>query len=148
MTQAKCGDTVKVHYTGKLKDGTVFDSSFFDEPLQFTIGNGAVMSGLEKAVVGMRPGELKRTEVPAEEAYGPHLKELVVVVQRDTFPDDLEPQVGLQFQTRREDGQMVVITVIEVSDSTVTLDANHPLASEDLTFAIVLVEIVPTFYLS
>lgn len=142
MTQAKRGDTVRVHFTGRLDDGTVFGSSTNRDPLEFTIGEDQILRGFEKAVVGMKPGESKTTMVRADEAYGPYYKELVIVVDRGKFPLHLEPEVGQEFELRQSDGQFVEVTVTDVSDSSVTLDANHPLAGEDLTFEIQLVEIV------
>ena len=139
--QAKDGDTVQVHYTLKLEDGTVFDTSIGGDPLQFTIGDGQLIPGFEQAVVGMSPGESKTVEIPADEAYGPYLEEMVLVVDRDQLPDDLQPEVGQQLQLQQEDGQIVILTVIDISESSVTLDANLPLAGKDLTFDIELVEI-------
>ncbi|GAB4344829.1 MAG: peptidylprolyl isomerase [Candidatus Abyssubacteria bacterium] len=141
MAQAKSGDTVKVHYTGKLDDGTVFDSSVGREPLEFTLGGGQVIQGFEEAVVGMEPGETKTANVAAEKAYGPHREEMVVPVNRGEFPEHIEPEVGQQLQMRRTDGRSIVVTVTDVSETTVTLDANHPLAGKDLTFDIELVEV-------
>ncbi|MCW3135256.1 MAG: peptidylprolyl isomerase [Methanophagales archaeon] len=142
MAQAKPGDTVKVHYTGKLEDGTVFDTSTDRDPLQFTIGERKIIPGFEQAVVGMNPGESKTIKVPMDEAYGPHREEMVMVVDRNQLPVDLIPEVGQQLQSRQPDGQTMVVTVIGVSESSVTVDANHPLAGKDLTFDILLVEIV------
>ena len=142
MAQAKHGDTVKVHYTGKLEDGTVFDTSINRDPLQFTIGEGQIIPGFEQAVVGMNPGESKTTKVPADKAYGSHHKEEVLVVDRNQFPVDLKPEVGQKLQIRQADGQTIVVTVTAVSESSVTLDANHPLAGKDLTFDIQLTELV------
>ena len=142
MAQAKPGDTVKVHYTGKLEDGTVFDTSTDRDPLQFTIGERKIIPGFEQAVVGMNPGESKTIKVPMDEAYGPHREEMVMVVDRNQLPVDLIPEVGQQLQSRQPDGQTMVVTVIGVSESSVTVDANHPLAGKDLTFDIQLVEIV------
>ncbi len=142
MVQAKDGDTVKVHYTGKLKDGTVFDTSIDRDPLQFTIGEGEIIPGFEEAIIGMSPGESRIAEVPADKAYGPHYEEMVLEVDRDEFPEHLEPEVGQQLQVRPADGRAIPVLVTDVSESSVTLDANHPLAREDLTFDILLVEIV------
>ncbi len=141
MAQAKVGDTVKVHYTGKLEDGTVFDTSLDREPLQFTLGADEVIPGFEQAVVGMNPGESRTTEIGADEAYGPYNDELILVVDRDQFPTNMEPQIGQQLQVRQDSGQSFVVRVTDVSDDSVTLDANHPLAGEDLTFDIQLVGI-------
>lgn len=142
MTQAKSGDTVKIHYTGKLDDGTVFDSSVNREPLEFTLSSGQVIPGFDNAVLGMSPGESKTEKIPMTEAYGPYREEMVVAVNKEQLPADLEPEVGQQLQVRQPDGQMIPVYVTEVNDSTVTLDANHPLAGYDLTFDIELVEIV------
>lgn len=142
MIQAKIGDTVKVHYTGRLDDGTIFDSSINREPLQFTIGEGQIIPGFEQAIIGMSPGESKTTRIPMDEAYGPHRKEMVVVVSREQIPAELNPEVGQQLQVRQPDGRAMIVVVTEVSESSVTLDANHPLAGKDLTFDIQLVEIV------
>jgi peptidylprolyl isomerase len=142
MAEARDGDTVKVHYTGKLDDGTVFDTSTDRDPLQFTIGERQVIPGFEKAIIGMNPGESKTTKVPADKAYGPHQKERVMVVDRGQLPVDLKPKVGQQLQSRQADGRTIRVTVTEVSESRVTLDANHPLAGKNLTFDVQLVEIV------
>ena len=143
MAQAKTGDTVKVHYTGKLEDDTVFDTSANRDPLQFTMGEGQLIPGFEQAVVGMNPGESKTINVPADEAYGPHHKEMIMEVPRNQFPVDLELEVDQQLQmVNQADGRKLIATVIDVSESDVTLDANHPLAGKDLTFDIQLMEIV------
>jgi len=140
MAQAKSGDTVRVHYTGRLDDGTVFDSSRGREPLEFTLGAGQVIAGFEEAVAGMSPGEVKTVTIPHGEAYGGHRHELVVSVGHDQFPQHIDPQVGQQLQLA-QGGQVTVVTVTEVSERGITLDANHPLAGRDLTFELELVEI-------
>ena len=142
MAQAKSGDTVKVHYTGKLEDGTVFATSINSEPMQLTIGEGQVIPGFEQAVVGMSPGESKTAEVPANKAFGPHRKEMVAVVERSQLPVDSKPEVGEQLQIHRADGRTIEATVTNASESSVTLDANHPLAGEDLAFDIQLIQII------
>ncbi len=141
MAQAKLGDTVKVNYTGKLQDGTVFDSSANRDPLQFALGQGQVISGFEEAVVGMAPGESKSVTIPSEQAYGPYQDELVIVVDEKQMPSDLSVEVGQQLQMRHSSGQAVPVMVTNVADSKVTLDANHPLAGKDLTFDLELVNI-------
>lgn len=141
MVQAKSGDTVKIHYTGRLEDGTVFDSSANREPLEFTLNGGQVIPGFEQAVLGMSPGESKTEKIPMDQAYGPHRSEMVLEVNREQMPPELQPEVGQQLQVQQPDGQTIPVFVTEVTDSTVTLDANHPLAGEDLTFDIELVEI-------
>jgi len=142
MVQAKEGDTVKVHYTGKLEDGTVFDTSEERTPLEFTIGSGQIIRGFEQAVVGMEPGEAKTATIPPEEAYGPHREDMTLTVDRGQFPEEIKPEPGQQLQVQQPDGRAAIVTVSDVSESTVTLDANHPLAGQPLTFEIRLVDIV------
>ncbi|MEE9614548.1 MAG: peptidylprolyl isomerase [Thermodesulfobacteriota bacterium] len=141
MSPAKIGDTVMIHYTGTLEDGTVFDSSEGRVPLQFTLGEGMVIPGFETAVTGMSPTETKTEKIPAAEAYGPYVEDLVVVVGKEHLPDDLKPEVGRQLELHQEEGKTTVVTITEVNETNVTLDANHPLAGKDLTFRIELVEI-------
>jgi peptidylprolyl isomerase len=141
VAQAKNGDTVKIHYTGKLKDGTTFDTSADRDPLEFKLGQGEVIPGFEEAVVGMEPGESKSIQIEAKDAYGPHHDELITEVGREKFPPDMNVQVGQQLELQSTDGRRRAVTVTEVTDSSVTLDANHPLAGRDLTFDIELVEI-------
>ena len=141
MAQAKPGDTVKVHYTGKLADGTVFDTSLNEEPLEFTIGEGQVSPGFEEAVIGMNPGQTKITKIRPDKAYGSYREDMVLVVERDRLPADMQPEVGQQLEMRNPDGTSFVLTVKEVGETNVTLDANHPLAGKDLRFDIQLVEI-------
>lgn len=141
MTQAKMGDTVQVHYTGTLTDGTVFDSSAGSDPLEFTVGGGQVIPGFEQAVIGLEVGESKQTKIPADQAYGPHRNELVFTVERAQLPDGFAPTVGDQYQMTQPNGQAILVSVKEVSDAGVTLDANHPLAGMDLTFDIELVAV-------
>lgn len=142
MAQAKKGDTVKVHYTGSLEDGTVFDSSVNRDPLQFTLGEGQLVPGFEQAVEGMNSGESKTEKIPADKAYGPCMKELIMEVEKGQIPPDMKPEVGQQLQMRRDDGKVIPVTITEVSESKVTLDANHPLAGKDLVFKIELLEVV------
>lgn len=141
MAQARPGDTVKVHYTGKLEDGTVFDSSADREPLQFKIGEGNLIPGFEQAVLGMSEGESKTERILTENAYGPYVEEMVITVNRQDMPSEIEPEVGQQLHLQQPDGQLVPVIITAVSNATVTLDANHPLAGEILTFEIQLVEI-------
>ena len=141
MATAKQGDTVRVHYTGKLEDGTVFDSSAQREPLAFQIGAGQIIPGFEKAVEGMEPGEKTTAVIPANEAYGPHKEEAIVAVERSQLPPDLEPEVGQQLQVQQEGGQALPVRVVQVDDAQVTLDGNHPLAGKDLAFEIELVAV-------
>lgn len=142
MAQAKRGDQVKVHYTGKLADGQIFDSSAGNEPLEFTIGEGNLIAGFEEAVVGMSPGESKSAEILADQAYGPRRQDLVMVVERQQIPPSMHPEVGQLLELRHGDDERLAVMVTDVSTATVTLDANHPLAGKNLTFDINLVEIV------
>ncbi|HZD24865.1 MAG TPA: peptidylprolyl isomerase [Alphaproteobacteria bacterium] len=138
---AKSGDTVAVHYTGTLSDGSEFDSSAGGEPISFTIGEGQVISGFEEAVVGMNPGEAKDITIPAEEAYGERRPELVQQVGRDQIPSEIDLQPGVRLQAQTPNGETLVLTVTDVVDDQVTLDANHPLAGEDLSFRLELVKV-------
>lgn len=142
MAQAKAGDTVKVHYTGKLDDGTIFDTSTDREPLQFIIGEGQLIPDFEQAVIGMDLGESKTIQIPSDKAYGPYHEEMVMVVERSEFPAELEPEVDQRLQVRQSDNQVFEVMVTDVSETKVTLDGNHPLADKDLTFDIQLSEIL------
>ena len=142
MAQAKNGDKVKLHYTGKLEDETIFDSSVNREPLEFTLGAGKIIPGFEEAVVGMTPGDSKTVIIGPDKAYGPHRKELVAEVERNRVPANLELKAGKYVQLRQPNGGVIQAKVASISDSAVTLDANHPLAGKCLTFEIKLVEIV------
>ncbi len=142
MKQAKNGDTVKVHYTGKLEDGLVFDTSKNREPIQFTIGEGKVLKGLENAVIDMNPSESKTVTIQAAEAYGSYRDELAVTVERKELPENLNVKVGQRLHMTQPNNQKIVVTITDISEGRVTLDANHPLAGKDLTFDIQLVEIV------
>ena len=141
MIKVKNGDTVRVQYTGRLKDGSVFDSSAKSDALQFTIGKGQVLQGFEQAVIGMRPKESKTVLIPAESAYGPHRDEMTTQVQRSQFPNNVELKIGQRLQINQKNGQSIAVSVLALSDSTATLDANHPLAGKDLTFDLQVVEI-------
>jgi len=141
MTQAKSGDTVKVHYTGTLSDNTEFDSSQGGEPLSFTIGQNMVIPGFENGVVGMKVGESKKVMIPADQAYGPYNNELVAAVPRSQVPPELDVSVGMVLQVRSTEGGLARAIVRDVSENEITLDLNHPLAGQDLTFEIELVEI-------
>jgi peptidylprolyl isomerase len=142
MLGVKFGDTVKVHYTGRLDNGKVFDNTDDKGPLTFMLGDGMVIPGFEQALVGMKPGEEKTVKISALRAYGPYLKELVVEVGKDKFVDDIDPEVGQRLQINQPDGKKFMVTVADISDSNVILDANHPLAGKDLTFDIHLIEII------
>lgn len=132
--QAVSGNRVKVHYTGRLKDGSIFDSSENREPLEFVIGSGQVIPGFDQGVTGMKVGEKRTIEIPFAEAYGPRQEHLVGQVERSQFPDGMDPEIGQQFQLQLDGGQVVVVTVCAVDAEKVTLDANHQLAGQDLIF--------------
>lgn len=141
MSKVKDGDTVKVHYTGKLSNGEVFDTSEEREPLEFTLGQGQLIPGFEKAVTGLDVGESTTVDIPSNEAYGEPREDLIISVPKDQLPDDVEPQIGMQLQVNQPEGQPIPVRITDVGDENLTLDANHPLAGEDLTFKIELVEI-------
>jgi len=141
MQKAQKGDTVSVHYTGRLKDETVFDSSQGKEPLEVTIGEGKLIPGFEKELIGMEVGETKSLEIEPEEAYGERNDQLATKVQRTDLPQDLQPEVGQRLQVTQPDGSAFVVQVTELDENSVTLDANHPLAGETLKFDIELTEI-------
>ncbi|HVO67355.1 MAG TPA: peptidylprolyl isomerase [Syntrophales bacterium] len=141
MKQACVGNSVKVHYKGTFDDGTVFDSSLDCDPLEFTIGGGQVIPGFENAVIGMSVGETKTSRITSDDAYGPHIEEMVVSFDRDQLPADLQPSIGQVLRFRRNDGQIIEVTVTDLSDTSVTFDGNHPLAGKDLNFEIQLLEI-------
>ncbi len=137
----KKGNSVKVHYTGKFEDGTVFDSSVEKEPLSFTPGNGELIAGFEKAVLGMNPGDKKTETIAANDAYGEHKKDLLFVVDKKLVPEHITPEVGMQLEVTQKDGTKNTVTIFEVSENNITLDANHPLAGKTLIFEIELVEV-------
>ncbi len=141
MTQAKNGDTVKVHYTGTLNDGTEFDSSREGDPLEFTLGENQVIAGFENAVIGMTPQESKTVQIPSDDAYGPRQDNMVAVVERNQFPDDISLEIGQQLNLQLDNDRTLTVRVADMSDEKVTLDGNHPLAGEDLNFEIELVDI-------
>ncbi len=140
MSKVKEGDTVKVHYTGTLKNGEVFDSSKDKEPLEFTLGEGQLIPGFEKAVVGMDVGDSASIDIPSDEAYGEEREDLIINVPKDQLPDDVTPQVGMQLQVNQGNGEPIPVRIKEVGETELTLDANHPLAGKDLSFEIELVE--------
>ena len=141
MSHAKSGDTVKIHYTGTLDDGTQFDSSQGRDPLEFEVGSGQVIPGFDKAVEGMAVGDSKSVRIEADEAYGPRHEQLVQEVDRSVLPDDLNPETGMALQSNSPDGQVTQFMITAVSDETITVDANHPLSGQALSFDIELVDI-------
>lgn len=142
MSDAQTGDTVKVHYTGTLDDGTVFDSSRGGDPLEFTLGEGELIAGFDAAVLGMIPGETKKVSIPSDEAYGPYFEEMVHEIDRADIPADVALAVGGQLMAPQPDGNPLILTILEFDDEVVTVDANHPLAGRDLIFEIELLEVV------
>ncbi|HXE95867.1 MAG TPA: peptidylprolyl isomerase [Dongiaceae bacterium] len=158
MAQAKTGDKVKVHYTGTLEDGSVFDTSEQPDdqscgegcgcgshatgPMEFVIGDGQLIPKFEAAVIGLEPGQSITVTIPADDAYGQRAEEMVAVIERSEIPAEINPEPGQQMEVILEDGSPLPVLVTEVTDTTITLDGNHPLAGRDLTFAIRLVEIL------
>jgi len=142
MSEAKTGDTVRIHYTGKLTDGSEFDSSAGRDPLEFTVGAGQIIPGLDREIAGMAVGDTKTVNVAADEAYGPHDPQAVQEVPRSAVPGNIDLVVGKRLQATTADGGQMVVTIAAVSEETITMDANHPLAGEDLVFEVELVEIV------
>ena len=138
MSKAGQGDTVTVEYTGKLDDGTVFDTSEDRDPISFTIGEEEVIPGFEEAVVGMEAGDSKSATLPPDQAYGPRSDEMVFTVPRTELPEDLDPEVGDRLEVQSRQGQTFPAVVAEIEGEQVTIDANHPLAGEELTFEIEL----------
>lgn len=141
MSKIKEGDTVKVHYTGTLNNGEIFDSSVKKEPLEFTLGQGQLIPGFEKAVIDLEVGESTTVKIPSEEAYGEQREDLIISVPRDQLPADITPELGMQLQVNQQNGQPVPVRIVDISDEKLTLDANHPLAGEELTFEIKLIEV-------
>jgi peptidylprolyl isomerase len=142
MSEVKTGDTVQVHYTGKLETGELFDTSRERDPLQFTLGSGQLIPGFENAVIGMNIGDVKTIQIPSQEAYGPYMEEMKMTVDKAKIPEDMELQVGMGLTLRGADDRKLNVTVIDIAENTVTMDANHPLAGKDLIFDIELVKIL------
>ena len=141
MTQAKNGDVVAIHYTGRLSDGTIFDTSEGGTPLSFTLGSGQVIPGFEEAALGMEEGDSKTVTIPEEKAYGSYDAEKVINFPADRIPQDIQPEVGMQLKLQGQDGQPVIVRVTEITEEHVRLDANPPLAGKELTFDLELVTI-------
>lgn len=143
MAQAKNGDIVKVHYSGKLDTGVLFDTSEGSDPLQFEIGSRQLIPGFEEAVIGMSPGEKKTVQIPPEKGYGRYRDDKVIKIDKKNLPEDIIPAEGMTLEICASNGVMVPVQITEIEGSTVTLDANHPLSEQTLTFEIELVEIIP-----
>lgn len=141
MPAAKSGDTVLVHYKGTLEDGSIFDSSENRDPLQFSLGDQNIIPGFQNAVLGMEQGDTKTTTIAADDAYGPHRPDMVIEFGRDQVPDNVEPEVGQRLELQADQGYTVPARVVEVTETAIKVDANHPLAGKQLTFEIELVEI-------
>ena len=141
MSKAKNGDTVTVHFTGLLEDGSKFDSSVGKEPLKFIIGAGMMIPGLDNGVIGMVEGESKKIKIAPEDAYGAYDDNLELTVEKSELPDDNEPEIGMILTTEEEDGQEMSYVITSVSEKHVVVDANHPLAGKELTFELELVKI-------
>jgi len=144
MQQAQNGDKVKVHYQGTLRTGETFDSSEGREPLEFTVGSGQVIKGFDEGVRGMSVGEKRTVEISVQDAYGEKSQDLIIEFPKAQFPADMNPEVGQQLMMSNGSGQSFPVTIKEIGEESVLLDANHPLAGQDLIFNIELVEIVPT----
>ena len=144
MQQAQNGDKVRVHYHGKLRTGETFDSSNGREPLEFTVGSGQVIKGFDEGVKGMQIGDRKTVEIPVEDAYGAKEDERILEFPKSQLPEDLTAEIGMQLMMSDGQGQQLPVTITEVREESIVLDANHPLAGKDLIFDIELVEIVPT----
>jgi len=142
MAAAKDGDKVKVNYTGRLDDESVFDSSDGGEPLEFTIGAGNVIVGFENAAIGLKPGDKRTVTIPVDKAYGPYKEELILKVDKSELPEKIEPKVGQRYHVPIHTGGIAIVIVTDIGETDVTLDGNHPLAGKDLTFDVELVEIV------
>jgi FKBP-type peptidyl-prolyl cis-trans isomerase 2 len=142
MSKAKMGDTVKVHYTGRLDDESIFDTSRERTPLEFTIGEGNLIEGFEKGIIGMEIGETRSLKIAPEDGYGTRDDKLVTQISRSYLPQSVEPAIGQQLQVKQPDGQAFVVWIADLDEDTVTIDANHPLAGERLNFEIELTEIV------
>ena len=142
MTKAKTGDTVKVHFEGFLEDGTIFGSTMDDDPFEFTIGEKNMLPGFENAVIGMLKGDTKTITLSPEEAYGPHKKELVSVMERSGFPQEINIETGKRLRVRTQDGRYTMVTIKDLTEDNIVLDENDPLAGKTITFKIELVEII------
>jgi peptidylprolyl isomerase len=142
MVQAKMNDKVKVHYSGALSDGTVFDSSLEREPFEFTIGQGMVIPGFEKGIIGMSEGDSRMVSITSDDAYGPYRDDLVGVIDKSRKPENIDLEIGMVLQMRSPEGSITNVTIKDIGDEGITLDLNHPLAGKDLVFEIKLMEVL------
>jgi len=142
MDQTKTGDKVKVYFTGYLEDSTIFGSTMDEEPFEFTIGEKNMLPGFENAVIGMQKGDIKTITFPPEEAYGPHKKELVHVMDRSSFPQEINLEIGKRLRIRKQDGKYAIVTIKDFKEDKIVIDENDPLAGKTLTFKIELVDIL------
>ncbi len=142
MRKVQLEDVVRVHYTGKLEDGTEFDSSKGKDPIEFKVGKGNLIPGFEKGIVGMEEGEKKTITITPEEGYGERREELTAQISKDELPPDVTPSLGMTLQVKRPDNQVLPVVIIDISGDTITLDANPPIAGETLTFDVEIVEFV------
>jgi len=142
MVQAKSGDTVRIHYSGFLMDGTIFDSSLEGEPFEFTLGDGSVIPGFDDGLLGMAEGDEKTLAIPPERAYGPRDEDLVAEIERAQIPPEIEPQVGAILQITSDEGDASNVIITKVTDTSITLDGNHPLAGQELIFEVKLLQVV------
>lgn len=141
MTQAETGNTVKVHYKGMLDNGQVFDSSEGKEPLSFTVGHGTLIKGFENAVIGMAVGEEKEFTVEPDDGYGERNEDLIIDINRNDIPSHIDVSIGQRLQIQQPNGEAISVAVTDMTEEKVTLDANHPLAGQDLTFKVEVMEI-------
>jgi FKBP-type peptidyl-prolyl cis-trans isomerase SlpA len=141
MSQVKQDDTVKVHYTGKLANGEVFDSSLERDPMEFQVGKGQMIPGFENGIIDMKVNEKKTLVIPSDQAYGEPRKELVQEVPKDKLPEEIKPEIGMGLVSTTPDGNEIQLVVKEIKDDAIVVDGNHPLAGQELTFDIELIEI-------
>jgi peptidylprolyl isomerase len=141
MAQARTGDHVRVHFTGRLDDGTVFASSMMTDPLEFTLGSNEVLPQIEEAIAGMEPGDTRTVAIPSDEAFGPWREELMQEIPKESLPAGFDVEVGQQLWVDQPNDEPLLVSVVDVSPNTITLDANHPLAGEDLTFDLELLNV-------
>ncbi len=141
MQIVKKGDTIKIHYHGTLSDGSIFDSSKQREPLEFEVGSGMVIPGFDDGVMNMKVGDIKTINIPFDEAYGPVQEQMIIDFPRNQFPEDMQPEAGMQLQMSDKSGQNFPVVVVSATDEIIKLNANHPLAGKDLTFKLELIEI-------